>query len=267
GSTDREVLLTSYICHPSMANNELSGPLAIAFLYQQLKNIPNRQLTYRFFIGPETLGALYYLSKFGGHFTKRLEAGFVLTCCGDLHDLTFKKSRCSSGINTLVPHILAHKFGSRYSVREFFPMGSDERQYCSPGFDLPVACVTRSLYGEYKQYHTSKDDKSVIDFTALKETVMVMTDVCRAMELNGFYRNVLPYGEPQLGRRGLYPTLMSDLTREKKIERILYLLNYADGAHSLLDIAEKAGQPLLSFGKEIKALTDAGLLTKERVRV
>jgi aminopeptidase-like protein len=267
GSSNYEILFTSYICHPSMANNELSGPLAVAFLYQQIKNIPNRKYTYRFFIGPETIGAIYYLSQLGDHFRGFLEAGLVLTCCGDRGNFTFKKSRSNSYLNQLVPHLLHHSHPHRHSIREFFPMGSDERQYCSPGFNLPVGCFTRTLYGEYPEYHTSKDNKQVIDFAALEETVHVLTHVVKALECEGKYVNQSPDGEPQLGKRGLYPTLMSDLQRGKSLERLLYLLNYADGYHSLLSIAGKMNEPILSFVPEIEALQKSGLLTSEFIRL
>lgn len=263
GDTDYEILFTSYICHPSMANNELSGPLAAAFLYRELTKIPNRKYTYRFLLGPETIGAIYYLSILGDHFRAKLEAGLVLTCCGDAGNFTFKKSRPDSYLNRLIAHLLHHRTGENHSIREFFPMGSDERQYGSPGFNLPVGCLCRSMYGTYPEYHTSMDDKSVLSFNALEETVLLLRDVITAIELEAQYLNLAPYGEPQLGRRGLYPTLMSDLDRENSLERILYLLNFSDGKHSLLDIAQKMDEPAVNFASEINDLLSAGLLSKK----
>jgi aminopeptidase-like protein len=264
GATDQEILFSSYICHPSMANNELSGPLALAFLYDQVRRIPNRKYTYRFFIGPETIGAIYYLSILGEHFRNHLQAGIVATCCGDRGAFTWKKSRSESYVNRLVSHVLRHApQGEGFSELDFFPFGSDERQYCSPGFDLPVGCLTRTMYGKYKEYHTSKDDRSFIDFAAMEGTVKVLTDVVMALELEGKYVNQLPYGEPQLGKRGLYPTLMSELQRGESHQRLMYLLNYADGKHQLLDIAEKMGAYILSFSGEIQSLERGGLLRRE----
>lgn len=263
GDTDKEVLFTSYVCHPGMANNELSGPLAVAFLYREILKLPKRRLTYRFLLGPETLGALYFLEKYGDHFRKNLEAGLVLTCCGDAGQLTYKKSRPCSYIDSLVPHLLRVNYG----VREFFPMGSDERQYGSPGFNLPVGCLTRSMYGTYPQYHTSLDDKSVMDFQALAGTVRFVADVVRSLELEGNFVNRFPYGEPQLGRRGLYPTLMSDLDRGRSLERLLYLLNFSDGQHRLLDIAKKMGASILDFDPEIRRLEEKALLDKTYPRL
>lgn len=267
GSSEYEVLFTSYVCHPSMANNELSGPLTIAFLYEEIKRMTNRRLTYRFFLGPETIGAIYYLSKHGDRFKEYLEAGIVVTCCGDRGNFTFKRSREESYINRLVPHLLHHRAGDQFSVKDFFPMGSDERQYGSPGFNLPVVCLSRSIYGKYKEYHTSKDDKSIIDFAALEETVQLLADLVRSLELEGKYVNLNPKGEPQLGRRGLYPSLMSDLNRERNLERILYLLNYADSKNDLLSIATRLDEPILAFVDPINSLIKAGLLRKDFARV
>jgi aminopeptidase-like protein len=267
GSTPYEILFTSYICHPSMANNELSGPLTLAFLYRQLSKMPNRRFTYRFFIGPETIGAIYNLSVHGEHFKNFLEAGIVATCCGDKGPFTFKESRSKSYINKVVPHVLKYQYANNFSIRKFSPKGSDERQYCSPGFDLPVACLTRSMYGEYPEYHTSKDDKSVIDFSCMEETVNLLADVVGALELEGTYINKMPYGEPQLGKRGLYPTLMSDLQRGRSLDRLLYLLNFGDGKHSLLQIAELLDEPIFTFEQEIKQLMNSGLLVKEPGRL
>ncbi len=261
GETPYEILLTSYVCHPQMANNELSGPLAIAFLYNEIRKMDRRKYTYRFFLGPETLGALYYLSVHGDHFRSFLEGGLVLTCCGDKGPFTYKKSRPESYIDRLVPHMLSPFPG--HTVKPFFPMGSDERQYGSPGFNLPVGCLTRSMYGTYPEYHTSLDNKSVISFGALHQTINFVTDLVSAMELEGKYVNQSPFGEPQLGRRGLYPTLMSELNREKSLERLLYLLNFSDGKHRLLDIAIRMNEPILEFSKEIAVLEKGGLLSKE----
>lgn len=266
GETSLEVLFTSYVCHPSMANNELSGPLAVAFLYRELKKLPNRKYTYRFFLGPETLGALWYLSVKGDHFMKNLEAGLVVTCCGDAAPFTFKKARPETYLNRLMPHLLKHREGKN-TVREYFPMGSDERQYGSPGFNLPVGCLCRSMYGTYPEYHTSRDNKQVISFKALAETVELLCESVVAIELEGRLVNLNPKGEPQLGRRGLYPTLMSELERGKSLERLLYLLNYADGHHALLDIAEKMGEHINEFAPELEKLIGAGLVRREATRL
>lgn len=261
GETPYELLFTSYVCHPQMANNELSGPLVVAFLFRELKKLRHRKYTYRFLLGPETIGALYYLDQYGDHFRKYLEAGLVLTCCGDAGPFTYKMSRAESYIDRLVPHLLSSF--PKHKVLPFFPMGSDERQYGSPGFNLPVGCLSRSMYGNYPEYHTSLDNKSILNFEALQQTIGLVTDIVRSIELEGKYVNQSPFGEPQLGRRGLYPTLMSDLSRSKSLERLLYLLNFADGKHRLLDIALRMKEPILEFAPELASLVERGLLSKE----
>lgn len=259
GESDEEVLFTSYCCHPSMANNELSGMLALAFLYQLLKKEPKRKYTYRFYLAPETIGAIYYLSQNGMRFKEKLKGGVVITCCGDKGDFTLKKSRSDSYFNSVFKNILSAK---SYKELDFFPMGSDERQYCSPGFDLPMVCFTRTMYGEYKEYHTSADDKSVIDFSALEEYVFMLKELVDSIELDGYYTNQSPFGEPQLGKRGLYPTLMKIEDRGESLKRLLYLLNYSDGKHSVLDIANKMNTTVTSFRNEIQSLVTKDLLKK-----
>ncbi|ESU20825.1 hypothetical protein FCR2A7T_11410 [Flavobacterium cauense R2A-7] len=260
GESDEEVLFTSYCCHPSMANNELSGMLALAFLYQLLKKESKRKYTYRFYLAPETIGAIYYLSQNGMRFKEKLKGGVVITCCGDKGDYTLKKSRSDSYFNSVFKNILSAK---PYKELDFFPMGSDERQYCSPGFDLPMVCFTRTMYGEYKEYHTSADDKSVIDFTALEDYVFLLKELVDSIELDDYYENQSPYGEPQLGKRGLYPTLMKIEDRGESLKRLLYLLNYSDGKHSVLDIANKMNTTVMSFQNEIQSLIAKDLLKKK----
>lgn len=263
GETDEEVLFTSYCCHPSMANNELSGMLALVFLYQLLKNEKKRKYTYRFYLAPETIGAIYYLSQKGMSFKEKLKGGVVITCCGDKGQFTLKKSRSESYFNSVFKNILNNRTAGNYNELDFFPMGSDERQYCSPGFDLPMVCLTRTMYGEYEEYHTSKDDKSVIDFSALEDYILLLKELVDSIELDDYYENESPYGEPQLGKRGLYPTLMKIEDRGESHKRLLYLLNYSDGKHSVLDIANKMNTTVLSFRNEIQSLVTKDLLKKK----
>ena len=262
GESGEEVLFTSYCCHPSMANNELSGMLALVFLYQLLKKETKRKYTYRFYLAPETIGAIYYLSQYGMSFKEKLKGGVVITCCGDKGQFTLKKSRSESYFNAVLKNILNNRTQGNYKELDFFPMGSDERQYCSPGFDLPMVCLTRTMYGEYEEYHTSKDDKSVLDFSALENYILLLKELVDSIELDGYYSNQSPYGEPQLGKRGLYPTLMKIEDRGESHKRLLYLLNYSDGKHSLLDIANKMNTTVTSFRNEVEALQNKGLLKK-----
>lgn len=262
GSSDKEILFTSYCCHPSMANNEISGMLALAFLYQLIKSKKNLKYTYRFYLAPETIGAIYYLSEKGFDLKEKLVGGVVMTCCGDSGAITLKKSRSNSYFNQVFKNILEYSCKEEYNEIDFFPMGSDERQYCSPGFDLPMVCLSRTMYGKYKEYHTSKDDKSVLNFEALKEYILLLEKVVDSIELDGNYLNTKPYGEPQLGKRGLYPTLMTLEERGESLAKLLYLLNYSDQKHSLLDIGNIMKKPILSFQDEINQLIENGLLKK-----
>lgn len=238
GKTDKEVLFTTYICHPSMASNELSGPLVTVFIYNKLKN-RDLNYSYRFVFAPETIGSIYYLSKHGEHLKNKLEAGFVITCVGDDGNFNYKKSRQG---NTLVDRAVAtilNQTEANYRIFDFFPRGSDERQYCSNGFNLPVGSLVRTLYGEYPEYHTSGDNKDFISFSAMEKTVEKYMEVINLIEKNKKYINLFPYCEPQLGKRGLYPTL-SDKEKDIEIDAMMWLLNFADGEHDLIDIIEKS---------------------------
>lgn len=257
GKTDKEIFFTSYCCHPSMANNELSGMLALAFLYKELKKKTDRKHTFRFYLAPETIGAIYNLSENGTHLKEKMIGGVVLTCCGDLGDITLKKSRTPSYFDEVFHYVLNRK---KYRQTDFFPMGSDERQYCSPGFNLPVICLTRTMYGEYKEYHTSLDNKTIIDFSALEDYIQTILEAVDLVEKDQFYKNTLPYGEPQLGKRNLYPTTSTLTERGESLKKRLYLLNYSDGKHSLLQIANKLSVNIEELCAEVEVLEREGLL-------
>lgn len=261
GTSDREVLLSTYVCHPSMANNELSGPIVSAFLYEMLKPI-QRRFSYRFVFAPETIGALVYLSKHGEHLKKNLEAGYVITCAGDDGPYTYKRSRRGDTVaDRAAEHVLGHIAPEdRRVIHDFFPSGSDERQYCSPGFDLPVGSLMRSMYGTYEEYHTSLDDLSFISPDGLAGALKAYLRVIQVLEMNDRYINTLQYGEPQLGRRGLHPTLGAGPQVSESFKKLGYLLAYSDGEHDLIDIAELSGLPAWSFGVEIQNLMSEGLL-------
>jgi aminopeptidase-like protein len=239
GETPQEILISTYTCHPSLANNELSGPLVAAFLYRQLAALEARRLTYRFVFLPETIGSVAYLAMRGDHLLERLVAGYVVTCVGDAGPFTYKRSRRRNSIaDRAALHCLRRWPEAR--IVDFFPSGSDERQYCSPGFDLPVGSIMRTMYGKYPEYHTSLDDKSLISFAAMRETIELYARTCRVIDRNRSYVSLKPLGEPQLGKRGLYPTIGGQAGTER-IEALLWLLNYSDGKHDLLAIADRSG--------------------------
>lgn len=262
GETDREILFSTYLCHPSMANNELSGPLVQAFLYQKIAALPRRKYTYRFLFAPETIGVIAYLHKRGMHFKEKLDAGYVLTCCGDAGDFVYKQSK---RIHTLADKSAKHILKNQnipYSVIPFSVGGSDERQYCSPGFNLPVGSLTRSMYQRYKEYHTSLDDKSFISYDAMEKTVSTYFDFVRALELNEKYLTTIPYCEPQLGKRGLYTSNTNPLGSRKFVHDRMHLLTYTDGEHDLIDIAELKNISVFDLEEHIAPLLEAGVIKK-----
>jgi aminopeptidase-like protein len=241
GASAREVLISTYVCHPSMANNELSGPCVSIHLAAWLAGLPARRCTYRFVYGAETIGSLTYLSRHLDHLKQHVIAGFNLSCLGDERAYSYLPSRAE---NTLADraalHALTH-VAPGFTRYGWADRGSDERQYCAPGIDLPVASIMRSKYGAYPEYHTSLDDLSLVTpagleggFTALKRAIETIEADCRPR------MNVL--GEPQLGKRGLYPTIS---TKESgaTVRTMMNLITYCDGTRTLLEIAEKIGAP------------------------
>ncbi len=262
GETEEEVLFSTYLCHPSMANNELSGPLVQAFLYKKIAEMPTRKYTYRFVFAPETIGVIAFLHKSGSHLKEKLMAGYVLTCCGDNGDFVYKQSK---QINSLADKVARHvlKYQSiPYDVIPFSVGGSDERQYCSPGFNLPVGSLTRSMYQRYKEYHTSLDNKSFISFEAICKTIETYLLFVKAIELNNVYINTIPYCEPQLGKRGLYPSSVNPTEARNSIHNRMHLLTYADGNNSLLEIADLKNISVFELEEHIDPLLNAGILKK-----
>ena len=173
GESEQEVLISTYTCHPSLTNNELSGPLVAAFLYQKLAALEKRRLTYRFVFLPETIGAIAYLSVRGEHLKKNTIAGYVVTCIGDAGNFTYKRSRSYASLaDHAAEHVLKH-LDKPSKIINFSPLGSDERQYCSPGFNLPIGSLMRSMYGTFAEYHTSLDNREFISFEAMAESVEV----------------------------------------------------------------------------------------------
>jgi aminopeptidase-like protein len=261
GESNEEILFSTYLCHPSMANNELSGPLVMAFLYEKIAALPRRRYTYRFVIGPETIGALCYLHQRGEHLKKCLKAGYVITCIGDSGKFTYKKSRQEDSLADRVAlSVLCHRENAQ--IIPFDVSGSDERQYCSPGFNLPVGSLMRTRWGHFPEYHTSLDDKSFISFEAMAESIDVYFSLVQAIEANYHYVGTNLFGEPQLGKRGLYPVLGSDRDTPNKVEAMMWLLNLADGTTDLVGIAERSKQPIDQLIPLAKKLEDVGLLKK-----
>ncbi|MBL0316633.1 MAG: DUF4910 domain-containing protein [Flavobacteriales bacterium] len=260
GESDCEIFFSTYLCHPSMANNELSGPLATAFLYKTIASIPNRKYTYRFLFAPETIGVIAFLAEHGEYLKQHIEAGYVLTCCGDPGSFTYKRSKHrTSKADQVAEHLLRHS-GKEHQVIEFAVGGSDERQYCSPGFNMPVGSLMRTMYQRYKEYHTSLDDKSFISFEALEETVMMYYNMVRVFEMNEKYVNVISHCEPQLGKRGLYPSSINPVFNREETHRLLHFLSFADGENDLVEIAERRNESALLYENIIQDCRKAGLI-------
>jgi aminopeptidase-like protein len=251
GETADEVLFSAHVCHPSLANDNLSGIVSLAALIQQLLGT-RTQYTYRFLFAPGTIGAITWLATHAQE-VDRIRHGLVVSCLGDQGPFTYKKSRReTAAIDRIVEHVLRQHDPSA-SVRRFSPDGYDERQYCSPGYDLPVGRLTRTPNGEYPEYHTSGDNLTLVRPESLAESADVLRQVVDVIEANRVFVSTNPKGEPQLGRRGLYRSLggVSD-TREIE-QAIRWVLNLSDGRHALLDIAERSGMRFSA----IKAAADS----------
>lgn len=263
GNSEKEILFSTYICHPSLANNELSGPLVSAFIYQKLKERRDLNYSYRFVFVPETIGSISLLSSKGDFFKENLIAGFVITCIGDNGSFTYKKSREGNNLVDRAAQLILSQSDQDFNVIDFFPSGSDERQYCSPGFNLPVGSLMRTMYGIYPEYHTSGDNKDLISFSAMEDSVNMYLDIIELIEKNGFYINMLPYCEPQLGKRGLYPNLGSQKTKEDFVSGMMWILNLSDGNYDLIDISLRSKIPVKKLYPILNKLIQEGILIRK----
>jgi len=258
GESDEEIFISSYLCHPSMANNELSGPVVTTFLAKWVEALQGRKYTYRIVIIPETIGSIVYLSRNHEDMKKSVIAGFNVTCIGDDRAYSYLPSRDGRTISDKVAlHVLenTHPDFVRYS---FLDRGSDERQYCSPGVDLPVCSVMRTKYGRYPEYHTSLDDLALISPAGLYGGFEVLRKALECLEIDETLSTTV-LCEPQLGKRGLYPTISTKDTRAQ-VEDMMNFLAYCDGNMSNIEIAEKINVGLWELKGTISNLKEAGLL-------
>ena len=258
GASADEVLVSAHCCHPSLANDNLSGMVLAASLARLLGGLPLRY-TYRFLFVPGTIGSITWLAL-NEERARRIAHGLVVAGVGDAGRLTYKRSRRgATEIDRAVLHVLASS-GQDYEVRDFSPYGYDERQYCSPGFDLAVGSLTRTPHGEYPEYHTSGDNPDLVRPDRLVDSLRRYLEVFEVLEGNRTYLNLSPKGEPQLGKRGLYGSIGGQTHTVASQMALLWLLSLSDGSHSLLDIAERSRLPFNDVHRAARTLEAAGLL-------
>ena len=258
GKSVQEVMLSTYVCHPSMANNELSGPVVTLALARWLQSLDSRRYTYRIVFVPETIGSIVYLSRNIEHLKRQVKAGFNITCIGDDRCYSYLPSRAGDTLSDRAAlHVLKH-IDPEFIRYSWLDRGSDERQYCGPGIDLPIATIMRSKYGQYPEYHTSLDDLSLVTSEGLEGGFNALQQAILAVEHNVRPKTIV-LGEPQLGKRGLYPTLSTKESGEQ-VRAMMDLISYCDGRHDLLEIAELIGEPMGKLVEILKPLVAHGLI-------
>ena len=258
-----EIFLSTYVCHPSMANNELSGPAVTIYLAKWLWEKKHRRYNYRIIFIPETIGAITYLSQHLPEMKKNIRAGFNISCVGDDRTYSYVASRYGNTLaDKVAKNVLSFHY-PEYKRYSFLQRGSDERQYNAPGVDLPVCAVCRSKYAEYPEYHTSKDNMGLISPTGLQGAYEVYRDMIEALEYNHKYR-IQCLGEPQLGKRGLYPTI-SQKGSSGAVRVMSNFIAYADGMNDLIDISNMIGVPTKAVIPIVRQLLKTDLLEKSVV--
>ncbi|TPJ76696.1 DUF4910 domain-containing protein [Mesorhizobium sp. B2-6-2] len=262
GTSDREFLLTTHICHPSMANDNCSGLALLTVLAGKLRARQTRY-SYRFLFIPGTIGSLAWLAANEDRIP-RIDHGLVVSCVGDGQGPTYKRSRRGDAfIDRAMEHVLSHLPGQSAKVIDFSPYGYDERQFCSPGFNMPVGLFQRGAHGTFPQYHTSADDLDFIRPEHLAHSYDMLAGVIDVVEEDWVPLNLSPKGEPQLGRRGLYAALGGLHASSHGAMPMLWVLNQADGSNSLLAMAERSGLPFAEIAAAARLLREHGLLSAQ----
>jgi aminopeptidase-like protein len=258
GGSNDEVIFSCHCCHPSLANDNLSG-IAVATYLALALAARSLRYSYRFLFVPGTIGPITWLAR-NEEAAMHIRHGLVLACVGDSGPTTYKRTRIGNAeIDRAVEHVLRHS-GAPYSVVDFTPYGYDERQYCSPGFNLPVGSLARTPHGRFPEYHTSADNLDLVQPEFLQDTLSKLLAIVDVLERNATYVNTSPKGEPQLGRRGLYRTLGGITDATEMEQALLWVLNQSDGSHTLLDVAERAGMSFGAIARAADALLAADLL-------
>lgn len=257
GQTQEEIFLSTYVCHPSMANNELSGPAVATWLARWILEQP-RRYTYRVIFIPETIGAITYLSRHLETMRQKVKAGFNISCVGDDRAYSYLPSRPGNTYADRVALTILESRHPDFIKYSFLDRGSDERQYNAPGVELPVCCIMRSKYGQYPEYHTSLDNLDLVSPAGLEGAYQVFKDCLSLIEVNHTYR-IKCLGEPQLGKRGLYPTI-STKSSWRESRDMLNFIAYADGHNDLIDISRHINVPVWDLYPIVRKLVDADLL-------
>ena len=258
GETSDEILISCHTCHPSLCNDNLSG-IAVAVMLAQAIAQHQRRYSYRFLFIPGTIGSITWLAR-NEQIVSRIKHGIVLTGVGDAGGITYKRSRQGDAeIDRAVAHVLKHSKDA-HTIIDFFPYGYDERQYCSPAFNLPVGCFMRTPHGKYPEYHSSADNLDFIKPDSLSQSYARCVEVFDLLEGNRTFMNQNPKCEPQLGRRGLYRSIAGQQDKQMQELALLWVLNWSDGHHSLLDIADRADVSFHNVRSAAKALLEVGLL-------
>jgi aminopeptidase-like protein len=259
GRSSREVLFSTYICHPSMGNNELSGPVVTAALARYVAAMPDRKYTYRFVFVPETIGAIAYLAKHGDHLCQQIAAGWQVTCIGDERTYSFLPSRRGNSLSDRVSRRVLKELALEFDEYSYLDRGSDERQWCSPGFNLPVCSIMRSKYATYPEYHTSLDNLNLVTPAGLAGGFDALRSCVDDLETNHRWRAVCGC-EPQLGRRGLYPNVSRKGSADG-VKSMMDLLAYCDGTHTVEELCALTCVNPAEAGEILTRLGDAGVLT------
>lgn len=260
GLTEKEVIFSTYVCHPSMANNELSGPVIATALAKHIYAIESRRYTYRFLFTSETIGTIYYISKHLNQLKKNTVSGWVLTCLGDNNTYSYVPTREGMTLTDSISRKVLRDLHAEYQEYSWLDRGSDERQFNSPGVDLPVGSLMRSKYGEYPAYHTNLDDLDFVSPEGLDSSLKMMQQVVKILETDGFFK-INTLCEPQLGKRGLYPNTSTE-SSGALVRDLMNVISYLDGHTSLLKISEICDISYEKTLRILEVLTNAGLVEK-----
>jgi len=264
GDSSAEIFFSTYICHPSLANDQLSGIILLAHMMKLVAGLPSHRYSYRAVFAPETIGVIAFLSRHAGQLTEHMKAGHVVTCVGDDGPFTYVRSkRADTAADRIAEHAVRHVASTRKrvcNILEFDPVGSDERQYCSPGLNLPVGSLMRSRYSEFAEYHTSLDNLDFVSEVGMQGSLEGYLRIVQSHELNCKPLRTNPFCEPQLGKRGLYSQYVSVNIEDFHI-KLLNILSFADGDHDLIEIADRLKVPVWTIIEPLRRLVEADLIT------